>query len=120
MTAREIYNKAMTMLGYFGSEGISGDTEFSRKGITAINLVIADLWPKVSTDECQQIKALSEEIKLPEKILADVMPYGVAMFLAQSEGDGDSQQMYAVLYNRKRIGVNSIGTVILSGPYVDC
>ena len=34
--------------------------------------------------------------------LHDVMPYGVAMLLALSEGDGDNQLLYAGLYNRKR------------------
>ena len=32
-------------------------------------------------------------------------PYGVAMFLAQAEGDGTNQQYYASLYQQKRNAV---------------
>ena len=33
------------------------------------------------------------------------MPYGVAMLMAQTVGDGDNQSLYAALYNRKRAGM---------------
>lgn len=118
MNAKEIYNKAMIMLGYLGSEGISGETEMSRKGITAINLVISDIG-KYFKESPKQISSLSDDVNLPEQILVDVMPYGVAMFLAQSEGDGDNQQLFAVLYNRKRVGVPGISRVKFVGPYVE-
>ena len=39
-----------------------------------------------------------------ERACIDILPYGAAMFLAQSEGDGDSQRLYAALYNQKRAG----------------
>jgi len=39
---------------------------------------------------------------LSMEAVRDIMPYGVAMLMAQSEGDGDNQALFADLYNRKR------------------
>jgi hypothetical protein len=39
------------------------------------------------------------------------MPYGVAMLLAQSENDGDSQVLFQSIYNQKRMSATTFGKV---------
>ena len=64
------------------------------------------------------LPALSPEdaIDLPERVLNDVMPYGAAAFLAQSENDGDQQQYYIMLYNQKRAALTTVDRVTDSMP----
>ncbi|WP_458452521.1 hypothetical protein, partial [Alistipes finegoldii] len=45
---------------------------------------------------------LSDELCLPERVRHEVMPYGVAMLMAQTIGDADNQSLMTALYNRKR------------------
>lgn len=49
-----------------------------------------------------------------------VMPYGAwPMLLAQSEGDGDNQQLMAAIYNQKRSSIRRPGSRMadaLRGP----
>ena len=41
-------------------------------------------------------------VPLPDRLVADVMPYGVAMLLAQGESDADNQAVFARIYSQKR------------------
>lgn len=103
MTAREIINKAVIMLGYTdGSGNISTDTQMRRRALTALNLVYSDLYYSLGGTEFSPLTTLEDRVNLPERVLNDVVPYGVAAFLAQSESDGDNQQYYIMLYNSKR------------------
>lgn len=116
MTGMNLFDKAMEMLGYASADGISGKDDMLKKALTLINLVYADLWFAFEADPKKEpfkpLNRIGDEIALPERILHDVAPYGLAMFLAQSESDADNQQLYAALYNRKRKGYNRVETVI--------
>ena len=116
MTVRDIFQKAMIMLGYTGSNGeISGEQEYLKRGIVAVNQVYADLFYALGNSSFVPAEKSMDKIDLPERVLYDVMPYGVAMFIAQSENDGDSQQLFAETYTRKRASLrheNSIKDVI--------
>ena len=116
MTGMNLFDKAMEMLGYASADGISGKDDMLKKALTLINLVYADLWFAFEADQGKEpfkpLNLIGDEIVLPERILHDVAPYGLAMFLAQSESDADNQQLYAALYNRKRKGYNRVETVI--------
>ena len=52
----------------------------------------------------------NDPIPLPERLTADVMPYGVAMLLAQGEGDADNQATFARIYNQKRAALTHTET----------
>lgn len=116
MTGMNLFDKAMEMLGYASADGISGKDDMLKKALTLINLVYADLWFAFEADQekepFQPLNRIGDEIVLSERVLHDVAPYGLAMFLAQSESDADNQQLYAALYNRKRKGYNRVETVI--------
>lgn len=108
MTAFKMFEKAMTLCGYATAEGVNGRDDMLKKALTLINLVYADLYYSFVSlsdeKEVPELKSIHDEIKLPQRILLDVMPYGVAMYLAQNESDADNQALFAALYNRKRVG----------------
>ena len=54
----------------------------------------------------------NDPIPLPERLTADVMPYGVAMLLAQGEGDADNQATFARIYSQKRAALTHTDTRI--------
>jgi len=106
MTGLNMFDKVMLLLGYSGANGeISGKDELLTRGLAAINQIYSDLLYIGGNDDFVPLLDINDEINLPPKALYDVMPYGVAMFLAAAEGDGDNQQIFAESYNKKRVGV---------------
>ena len=112
MTGQEMLKKSAEMLGYTNTNGnLQLSARITAKAPTLINLIYSDLWRICNEGEFEPMKSMQAEITLPEQALNDVMPYGVAMMLAQSESDGDQQQLYSVLYNRKRTSLSKKETV---------
>lgn len=106
MTGTEVLERAMRLLGYTDSLGLpemSG--RIKSRAVAVINAVYSDLYYLLRDTGFNGIRALKEEILLPKRVLQDVMPYGVAAFLAQGESDGDQQQYFMLIYNNKRLGV---------------
>lgn len=112
MIARETYKMALNMLGY-------KDTDmFKEKSVVLVNRVYADLFYSLNPNgEFEPIKSLQDTIDLPQKVLHDVFPYGLAGFLAQSESDGDSQQLYMSIYNGKKNRLNNVASIEDVIPY---
>lgn len=103
MTAADMEKKIINLLGYTdGSGNIAQNTHLRQRALTAINAVYADLYYSLGKTDFSPAMSPESEIDLPERVLNDVMPYGAAAFLAQSENDGDQQQYYIMLYNQKR------------------
>jgi len=117
MTGQQMFDKAMTLLGYTGSHNeISGKDELLTRGLAFINQIYSDLhYASAITDitDFVLLSNINDEIVLPTRVLYDVMPYGVAMFLALAEGDGDNQQIFSALYNQKRGSVKAPSTSIV-------
>lgn len=105
MTAKEMISKAIILLGYSDEQGNTSDSRFQVISKNALNFVYSDLFYCLNSEGFKEIKALSEEIPLSERVLYDVMPYGVAAFIAESLGDGEKQQFFAAMYNLKRKSV---------------
>lgn len=111
MTGSEMMKKALVLLGYTDSTGeISGEQRFRSRAITVLNGVYADLFYAINGTGFVPISHVTDKIELPERVLNDVMPYGVAAFLAQSESDGDQQQTFIALYNAKRASLTKMTT----------
>lgn len=106
MTANEILNRALTLLGYTDQNGNEQLTRrIMNKAVTVINTVYEDLWRIcVSGDTFTPIVGLDATIQLKGRAL-EAFPYGVAAFLAQGENDGDQQQLWMSMYNKKRTGL---------------
>lgn len=112
MTGNDVIMRALLLLGYSDSQGnVSAEQRIKSRSLPILNAIYADLFYIFHKDGFLPLSSLSETVCLPERVLQDVMPYGVASFLAMSESDGDNQQLYTALYNRKRVGLNQKSTV---------
>lgn len=117
MTAAEIIRKIIALLGYTDGNGnIAANTQTRQRALTAVNAVYADLFYSLGGSGFSPLLSPEDKIELPERILNDVMPYGAAAFLAQSENDGDQQQYYIMLYNQKRAALTRKESVTDSIP----
>lgn len=107
-TGQDVLDRALHLLQYTAAySGVDGEQNATARFLAAVNQIYSDLWHIGETAPFMPLCALGEVLALPARQLEDVMPYGVAMLLALSEGDGDSQQIYATIYNRKRSGIGS-------------
>ena len=107
-TGNDVFNRARLLLGYTGIDGaVNGaqSAELFRRELDVLNQVMADLWPLEKDEVYQPLVNVNENIPLSVAAVENVMPYGVAMFLAQADGDGANQQLYATLYQQKRNAV---------------
>lgn len=121
MTGKKMLETAVNMLGYRAANGnLQLNSRVISKGLTLLNLIYGDLWRICFDGEFCPLEKMQDKILLPDRALNDIMPYGVAMLIAQSESDGDQQQLYATLYNRKRTGLSnkdSIKDIMPRGEY---
>lgn len=104
----DIWNRAMTLLGYTDPSGnvdAGLSAELFKRGLPIVNQVLAEVWPLECREDIVPLTSMHQEIPLSVSALETVMPYGVAMFLAQADGDGANQQFYAALYQQKRNAV---------------
>lgn len=104
MTGQELLEQALYLLNYTNNRGeidTRNSQELLRRGVPIINAVLADVLP-IAGEPIAAIGSLSDMLPVAEEIAAAVMPYGVGMWLAQSEADGDNQQLMSALYNQKR------------------
>ncbi len=111
MTADKVIKRAIEMLGLNDIYGSTGDARLQTASLSALNTVYADLFYLKNTDGFQEISDISEPLSLDERTLYNVMPYGVAAYIAQSLGDTDSQQFFSILYNSKRKTVVNTSTI---------
>ncbi len=103
---QDVLEQALRLLNYTDSYGqLDGEqhTELFKRGLSAVNQIYCDLWYTGKSEPFFPLTSLREPLLLSSRQVQDVMPFGVAMLLAMSEGDGDNQQLYATLYNRKRM-----------------
>lgn len=104
-TGEQVKNRAMVLLNYTDQNGrLDGAmyADITARSLGIVNQVYAELWYARHGRGFEELGALTEEVHLPERIVNEVMPYGVAMLLAQSIGDADNQSLMAELYNQKR------------------
>lgn len=104
-TGQEVLEQALRLLNYtdiYGQLDGQQHAELYKRGLAAVNQIYSDLWFTGRREPFLPLVTLQEPLSLSVRQLHDVMPYGVAMLLALSEGDGDNQLLYTQLYNRKR------------------
>ncbi len=106
MTAHELFLRALDMLGYVEPNGHFDDT-LQKKALSAVNAIYADLYYLLNDSGFVPAKKLTDTINLPERVLYDVACYGVAMHLSLLEADSLNEQIFATLYNSKRISVSN-------------
>ena len=102
-TAREVVDRAFALLGYTDRIGNFDADKFApqyRQSI-AICQTILDEICKIEGVNYIALKSLDDELPVSSISIDLVMPYGVAMWFAQADGDGTSQQIHSMLYNQK-------------------
>ncbi len=108
MSGQDVFRQAMRLLGYtdtLGDLDSGQNTEQYKRGLTVINQLVCDLSLAESGTMAPPLSSLRQELPLSERTVRDVLPYGVAMLLAAAESDGDNQQLFAALYDQKRVSV---------------
>lgn len=103
MTAREMIKSALKLLGYTEANG-NGElpSRILNRAVPLINIIYSELAHIEGVSDYKPIKTLTDELKLSERVLSEVMPSGVAMLIATGEGDGVEQQLWTDIYNRKK------------------
>ena len=107
MTGQEVLDRALHLLNYTDSKGdLSAlqNADIYKRGLTVVNTVLADV-QHCSGGLYQPVSVMTDPLPVAEETAARVMPCGVAMLIAQSEGDGDSQELMTDHYNRLRTSV---------------
>ena len=105
MTGLDVLQKALLLLGYTDPSGhadsrVSGAV--TARGLGILNQLLADEWYTKNDTPFVPLAAVGQPLPCDSRVAADVLPYGVAMLLAQGESDGDNQSTFAALYNQKR------------------
>ena len=98
MTAANIFLRAVSLIGYTGDSHIES---MKQRAIPLVNAAYIDVC-RAKNIEFTPIKSMSDSLALEEELALDVMVYGLAMFIAQSEGDDEIRAFFCDLYNRKR------------------
>lgn len=98
MNVHEIILTALTLLGYRDTE----PERYQSTAINAVNQVYSDLYYSSGKRNFEKVSSAEDIVNLPERLLVDVMPYGVAGFIAKSLGDSENQQYFGEMYNLKR------------------
>ena len=103
MTGRNVIDSALKLLGYSEANGnIKLPQRIINRGTTFVNVIYSELARAEGREDFALIKNLGDEVKLSDESLTEIMPAGLAMLIAQSEGDSAEQQLWADIYNRKR------------------
>lgn len=105
MTGQEVLEQALQLLHYTDGDGqpesqFRADTE--RQGLAAVNQVYADVWFVEKQEAFTPLLRLTDPLALSDRGCREVMPLGVAMWLAQAEGDAAQQAVLAEAYSQKR------------------
>ncbi len=112
MTGEELMLQAMQLINYTDPRGEidrSQTAEQWHRGLMLVNTLLADVMP-IEGKQLQRMTRLEDTLPVCDHTAMAVMPYGLAMLLAQSEGDGDNQQLMAAIYNQKRSSIRRPGS----------
>ena len=105
-TGKDVLTRALQLLGYVDSLGNVDslqDAELMKRGTTAVMQIYNDI-QRVENPSAFDTDPfnMANEIKLSAISVNDIMPYGVAMLIADIDNNGVAQAKFADLYNQKR------------------
>lgn len=104
MTANDIFERVVALLGYSNSNGSQQGLEVIKsRTVNCVNQILSDLALDIA------ISDLNDDIML-NKVGLDALVYGVAMLLSLGMGDGEKNVLFAGLYNIKRSAYMSVIT----------
>ena len=107
MTALDIVNKALSLLGYSESNNNADLTgRVLNRALPLCNLVYSDMC-RICDAEKEEIKTLNQEISLPEAAY-DIMACGLASYIAGAESDDFMQALWSAEYQQRRTTLSKI------------
>lgn len=104
MTGQAVFRRAMRLLNYTDTDGTlnaAASGELYKRALSIVDQLCGELHHAETGEVPPPLRSLAEPLPLSEKA-ARVLPYGVAMFLAQSRADADNQRLFASLYETQR------------------
>ena len=104
-TGEQVKNRALQLLNYTDGQGrldAQMYTDVTARALPLVNQIYSDVWYGLYDEGFEELGAITDTLRLPERVVNEVMPYGVAMLMAQTLGDADNQSLMATYYNRKR------------------
>ena len=107
-TANDVFERAMQLCGYVNGDGTPDrlrDADIYKRGLAFVNQIYADMFFAETPDgSFRPLHGMEEVIPLSVRCINDILPYGVAMLIAQAEGDANNQNIFSYVYNQKRAG----------------
>ena len=108
MTGAQILTESLKLLGYSENNGNAHLTQTVRnRALSILNLVYAEL-ARTCEVKFTALTSLSDDVNLPGRALNEIMPCGVAMYIANAEGDSSAQAFWGAEYNAKRTTLSKI------------
>lgn len=107
MTALDIVNKALALLGYSdrnNNHDLTG--RVLNRALPLCNLVYSDMC-RICEVEHTGIKSLGDELQLPNNAY-EVMACGLASYIAGAESDDFMQAMWSAEYSQRRTTLSKI------------
>lgn len=107
-TGEQVKAQAFSLLNYTDQNGRVDNAMYAdvaARALALVNQIYAELWYALHPCGFEELPSLSEEIRLPERVINNCMVYGVAMLMAQTIGDADNQSLMADLYNQHRVAL---------------
>ena len=105
-TGQEVLTRALQLLGYVDSLGnidALQDAELMKRGTAAVIQIYNDIRHIENPNEYDNEPFnMADDIRLSDISINDVMPYGVAMLIADMDNNGAAQAKFANIYNQKR------------------
>ena len=108
MTGLEIVTRALVLLNYTNPAGevdSNQNAEQLRRALPILNTVLADI-AFIRRTKPVPVTDLNAEPDIPEEVAVRLAVPGVAMYLAQGEGDADNYNRWANEYIGRRSGVS--------------
>ena len=110
-TGEEIKIRALELLNYTDQNGRTDSTmyaDITARSLALVNQIYAECWYALEGERpFVPLPTLAAPVVLPPRVINNVLPFGVAMLMAQSLGDGDNQSLMADLYNQKRLSLTT-------------
>ena len=103
-TVGSLVQNSVQMLGYtdrYGSPDSEQYANLYKASLVFVNMIVSDL-AKIEGISYVPHTSEDDELYLSQITIDDIAPYGLAMWLAQLNNDGDNQALFASLYNQKR------------------
>ena len=103
-TVGSLVQNSVQMLGYTDRYGTPDSEQYAnlyKASLVFVNMIVSDL-AKIEGITYVPHTSEDDELYLSQITIDDIAPYGLAMWLAQLNNDGDNQALFASLYNQKR------------------